>query len=285
MSGLCPWCGGDTLHTVNRQKTRGHGTRTYLVCRYPMCDLELTGPLERDGDGEYTLKVPRPPMPLHAYRPQPRRVPTTEWLDEVGAIVRPRILEHFTRDSCTTSSRIGLHILNLCGVLAVPEPVEILAFTHDRHKAMNAGVRPEDLPGWAAGCIGTDEVTPAAQRTDGRDGVSNGRGWQGHLVIRTEPVGDVAPMLWDLSVDQLDRPEHNMRVPGPIACEVPDLDAWQRGEWMGMFLETTVVTYKYAPNLKNWQHMATWVRHDATLTMIVAWSMREIAKMPLLAEA
>lgn len=298
----CPWCkrtGHVEITTVmslnpgDARIVRGVSVTTgpvrpLMTCRARGCGLELLGYIAQQF-GEDVSIFPEAPPRLPELGRVPVRIPTQQWLSDAAHIVRANVRERFPLDSCITSTRIMLDCLRRNGIPTVPDPVSVFAHSADRWvdmaQRLEAG-KPltPDMPGSSVGIQASDEITPAAQRSD-RPGVSKTRGWNGHLLCRTEPIStapDVPSYLVDLAVDQLHRPDWGIEITGPVVTKVYNLDGWRDGDTIGVELSGgAIVTWARAAQLTLWKHAALWVAEDPTVTMITAQSMADIAeKLP-----
>lgn len=298
----CPWCkrtGHITVTTVmslnpgDARTVRGvqvttGPVRPMMTCGARGCGLELLGYIAVEM-GEDVAIFPEPPPRLHPNPdPVPARVPTRQWLEDAAAIVRGNIRERFPLDSCITATRTMLDCLRRNGIATTPDPVGVFAHSPDRWEVMaerleNQQPLTPDMPGSSIGIQASDEITPADQRSD-RPGVSKARGWNGHLLCRTEPIPhapEIPSYLVDLAIDQLNRPEWGIEIPGPVVTSIPTLDGWNDRDTVGIGLTNgTVITWARAPHLTMWKHTALWTVDDPTVTMITAQSMAQIAELP-----
>lgn len=117
---------------------------------------------------------------------------------------RPLICEEFRADSCIASTRIGLDVLDYFGILAEPLAVCVTIFNPVMVERRNLG---DQLPqnktemeewvkkygAWAVGV--------------GYGGDQGPMKWPGHLVMLVEKT-----LMLDLSIDQANRPQHNIEL-------------------------------------------------------------------------
>jgi hypothetical protein len=148
----------------------------------------------REGERQYDV--------LHALETHGRRV-----LREAG--LKP--------DSCIAATRVGLEVLRYFGISAEELPVGMMVFNGPmlalmhRLQRLPTVAEIEAEPGaWSVG-VG---VKPPGLLEDNRTG-----GWDGHLVILTEPFADDVRWLIDLSVDQASRPQYGILMPECILAE------------------------------------------------------------------
>jgi hypothetical protein len=127
---------------------------------------------------------------------------------------RPIIREDYRVDSCIVSTLVGIEALRYFGIPAVPQSVKVRAF----NRAMADHIIKGEVD---------DERTCAYWTPiDGSWGVGVGYGngpldrpgWDGHLVIRCDKFQ--APVMIDLSIDQVNRPQHNI-ITKPFCALLP----------------------------------------------------------------
>lgn len=125
--------------------------------------------------------------------------------------MRPRVLEHFSPDSCVTTTRITLDVLDYFGVAAKPLPVSVIVLNDEAYDILRRGGTRDDVarevwkwnatqPGgpWTIG-LGFDVEDAAA----------------GHVAVALPRLNQVA----DFSIDQVSRRHKNLVVE-PVVFDV-----------------------------------------------------------------
>lgn len=116
---------------------------------------------------------------------------------------RRLILEKFEPASCIASTRIGLEVLRSRGIECYPQATRVEALNPRAVEATKKG-QGYALGTYSLGVEGTGAYDPAGS-------------WDGHLVIVFKDAkGEV---LLDLSADQMNRPQHGLRVE-PVAVRL-----------------------------------------------------------------
>lgn len=137
---------------------------------------------------------------------------TRKDLGVIAVATREVLLTVYGRDSCIASTLIGQKVLAHYNVQSRAVATMVAAY-NDSGLEMSTSGRPYSewpVMAWSVGVQGTGVMNMETKRYDG------------HVVLVIKPAGSPRVLL-DLSADQLDRPERNLRVPGPIAAELPRL--------------------------------------------------------------
>jgi hypothetical protein len=172
--------------------------------------------------------------------PRERNEPGTRaWLHDFALVTRQATYDNFERvNSCILSTRIGVEVLGRFGLKARPRPVNVLVQNLDAYRLSEQRVPVEQWPddAWSVG------VAPGQAPRPGS--------WPGHLVIELrEP--DQPRVLIDLTADQFDRPERNLKVGGPVFMNLTG--AWTPQDSLSTVIPDasgapqTIVTYHPMP--------------------------------------
>ena len=168
----------------------------------------------------------------------------------VTAITRRHILELYPPNSCIASTRILIEVLRYFGCRAEPLPVKVLACNAAAAPLLEAGTPIAQWPE-SAYSIGVDATGTRADK-----------GWDGHLVVTANRH------LIDPSADQLDRPDHDLRVPGPIVLPIQDWPVRAQRH-------NTTIVYWPADSLGNWATAPDWSLNRPEARSAVGASIRE----------
>lgn len=137
---------------------------------------------------------------------------TRKDLGVIAVATREIVLSEYGRDSCIASSLIGQQVLAHFKVQARAVSSAVSAYNDLAMKMTSTNLPPQEWPdeAWSVGVQGSGVMNMETKRYDG------------HVVLIVKPQGSPRVLL-DLSADQLDRPERGLRVPGPVAVELPRL--------------------------------------------------------------
>lgn len=136
-----------------------------------------------------------------------------DFLNTVVTETRPRVLEHFSPDSCVATTRILIDVLEYFGVPGKPYAVEVAVFNQEARlilesdgleavaEAVHARSTEETGGPWTLG-LGLN--------IDTEDGA-------GHVVVGVPGMG----VLLDGSIDQVSRPRKNILLE-PFAVHIPE---------------------------------------------------------------
>ncbi len=155
---------------------------------------------------------------------------------------RSKILEKFEPSSCIASTRIGLEVLRSRGIECYPQPCRIEALNPRAVQATRAG------QGYALGTFSLE-----VEGTGLYDPVGS---WDGHLVIVFKDAqGEV---LLDLSADQMDRPQHGLRVE-PVAVRL-GTKGWPVGIMLpgGGAIAWERIPSRAYRQARDWTHRERW---------------------------
>lgn len=177
---------------------------------------------------------------------------TYDLLRDIGPVTRRQIVRHFRADSCIASTRIGL---TLCEAMLHLEsyPLSVQLSIYNR-ALIERATREGGLPAtrkvtqrWAkeSGAWSIGLGYPMPDLTPGR--------WPGHLVLIVE-----RHWLWDLSIDQANRPQHGIEFHQPVL--LPVTEAFLRGrerlvEW---WEENCLLMYDAKPEDKSFRASSAW---------------------------
>lgn len=171
-------------------------------------------------------------------------------IEAIRLFARPEILKHYRVDSCIASTRVIFDLLKryelkpravACHARVLnPQLVKRINETGRYPQTNEEIVRWSEEDGsWNVGIGGTGE------RREGR--------WDGHLVALA-----FGRVLIDASIDQANRPKHNIELP-PIAATVPD--GWLEGDQLVVEERGCLVLYKAQPGERRWLQTAGWKMH------------------------
>jgi hypothetical protein len=137
---------------------------------------------------------------------------TRKDLGIITVATREVLLTEYSADSCIASSLVGQKVLAHYGVTARPVATTVAAYNRRGREMFNSGLPFTQWPrdAWSVGVQGSGVMNFETKRYDG------------HVVLLFKPAGSPRTLL-DLSADQLDRPLKSLRVPGPVAVEMPRL--------------------------------------------------------------
>lgn len=152
-----------------------------------------------------------------------------EFLARVATETRPRILEHFSPDSCIATTRILIDILTYFGIPTQPLPVEVTIFNEQARTLLET----HGLDAVAEAVYAREPGEPGGPWTLGL-GITRTPTDVGHLVVALPHHG----YLLDGSLDQASRPHKNITLP-PLPIRILD----------PAFLTTptAVLDYTYTP--------------------------------------
>jgi len=136
--------------------------------------------------------------------------PSEEWLDWFAIVTRAEVLQIWRPDSCIESTRVGLAVLERYGYSARPVVTGVVAANAAAIPLARRGV---PVPEWPKGAW-TVGVTAEGNHLPDR--------FDGHLVLVLRRAGG-RRLLIDLSADQMDRPERDLRIRGPIIGALPSI--------------------------------------------------------------
>ena len=160
---------------------------------------------------------------------------------------RQRILEDYRPDSCIVSAKIAVRVFDHYQVKAKALPCRVLAYNPTFVKAIHDGTAKLDTPvnDQPEGCyaVGSDE----------------------HLVVYiAEPPG-----ILDLTLDQLSRPDHGIKVEPSSFRAVP---AWSDGKISHAYHtgDGTMVIYQAKPRHNWYQVSPNWRGRDAATVKKIA---------------
>lgn len=130
------------------------------------------------------------------------------WLHAFALLTRQVTFDNFEAiNTCILTTRIGIEVLDRFGLKARPQPVHVLV---QNMKAYHLGEQrvpvdtwPDDA--WSVGVSPGQEPRP--------------RHWPGHLVIMLRQPGQPRVLI-DLTADQFDRPERDLKVEGPVFMNI-----------------------------------------------------------------
>lgn len=167
---------------------------------------------------------------------------TRELIDYLLTEGRAKILEKFQPTSCIASTRIGLEVLRSRGIECYPQACRVEALNPRAVEATKQG------QGHALGTFSLGvEGTGAYDLADGS--------WDGHLVIVfRDAKGEV---LLDLSADQMDRPQHGLRVK-PEAVRITE--GWPVGIMLpgGGAIAWERIRSRGYRQARDWSHRDRW---------------------------
>lgn len=135
---------------------------------------------------------------------------TRPWLHDFALVTRRATYDNFEKvNSCILSTRIGVEVLTRFGLKARAQPVNVLV---QNLKAYHLTEQRVPVPEWPddAWSVG---VEPGQQARPGH--------WNGHLVIVLRQPGEPRVLI-DLTADQFDRPERDLKVAGPVFMNIAD---------------------------------------------------------------
>lgn len=164
---------------------------------------------------------------------------TRPWLYDFALTTRQATSDNFENvNTCILTSRIGLGVLERFGLKARLQPVHVLAQNiaayHLAHQQVPVEQWPDDA--WSVGVGPGMEARP--------------RHWPGHLVIVLRQPGSPRVLI-DLTADQFDRPERNLKVGGPVFMNIAD--TWTPQDSLATIMKDedgqplTVVSYTPMP--------------------------------------
>ena len=137
-------------------------------------------------------------------------------LESIGPPLRRTILQFYRPDSCIASVRIGIDVLAGLGLQASPLMVQTNIFNAAMVRLLEErnGELPDDRAERmalfeAVGAWGLGLGMRDPERTD-QDPETSGI----HVVAIVEQA-----LLWDLSIDQASRPQHNMLIGEPLVAD------------------------------------------------------------------
>lgn len=160
---------------------------------------------------------------------------TRKDLGVIAVATREIVLTEYSRDSCIASSLIGQKVLAHYKVQARPVAAAVAAYNEPGLQMSRTNLPPNEWPeeAWSVGVQGSGVMNMDTKRYDG------------HVVLILKPQGSPRVLL-DLSADQMDRPERGLRVPGPVAVEMPRL--WTPQDPAVVSIETPSLTHlRYFP--------------------------------------
>lgn len=137
---------------------------------------------------------------------------TRKDLGVIAVATREVLLTEYSPDSCIASTLVGQKVLDHYKVQARAVSTVVAAYNDEALEMINTNRPFSEWPvtAWSVGVQGTGVMNMETKRYDG------------HIVLVLKPQGSPRVLL-DLSADQMDRPERNLRVPGPVAVELPRL--------------------------------------------------------------
>jgi len=160
---------------------------------------------------------------------------TRKDLGVIAVATREIVLAEYQRDSCISSSLIGQRVLDHYKVKARAVASVVAAYNDPGLQMSRTNIPPSQWPdeAWSVGVQGSGVMNLDTKRYDG------------HVVLILKPQGSPRVLL-DLSADQLDRPERGLRVPGPVAVELPRF--WTPEDPAEVTIETPEPTHlRYFP--------------------------------------
>ena len=158
----------------------------------------------------------------------------------------------YKRDSCIAASRIGMDFLAELGIHSEAVRVEAMLISADlANRYRQEGRLPssqEERERWVAE-TGGHSVGLGYPMGDGKPGL--------HVVLLV-----AGRWLWDLSIDQADRRHLGLRVPGPLAIDLEDAEAFKRGKvWQRSTEDGDFVSYRIAAERsEDWRQSNNWRR-------------------------
>lgn len=194
---------------------------------------------------------------------------TWEWFNAAAALTRRAMLAggRYHRRSCVDGSAIGADVLRYFGVSVRGLAVRCLAITPDA-LAWNSE------HGWDSRApvghsVGIGYAGMAGQATAAGD-------WDGHLVLYAPRHRN----LVDLTIDQADRPEHGLHLPGPVV--IGDLDDAWPGNGQPLTIEQSggAVVLRYEPMTGReavmWGQFAGWRASGFVRRQVVGEAIRAV---------
>lgn len=178
-------------------------------------------------------------------------------LANFGPIIRERMLETgWGGDSCIGATRIGMDVLKAAGVtdmfaLSVRLYIFNQPFVDHAERIGRIAESPEETRAWEAEdgswAIGVG-IPPPGPPLPNR--------WPGHLVLIVE-----RRILWDLSVDQANRPQHGIVFDGPVVLPVSEPFLRGRDKLVKQWptpAGTLALTYEARPSDKSFRASPNW---------------------------
>lgn len=159
---------------------------------------------------------------------------------------RARILEQFGARSCIASTRIALEVCRGHGIEAWPQAVKVEALN-----ARAVQAQREDVS-FALGSFSLAVEGTGSVATGERDG---------HLVlVFKDSKGEV---LLDLSADQMDRPQHDLRITKPVAVRIGD-KGWPVGLWLE---HGALIAYEKIPS-RSYRITGDWSKRERWMPVV-----------------
>lgn len=150
---------------------------------------------------------------------------TDEVLDAAVKIIRPLVLSQFSSESCVTTARVTIDVLDYFGVAAVPIPVEVTIFNAEGAALLHSMFESSDDPATFAEfgrvLAAIPASAPGGPWSMGLGVVDRpGDPGAGHVVVALPARGE----FLDLSLDQASRPHKHMALAPQRLTGVPG--AW-----------------------------------------------------------
>jgi len=173
-----------------------------------------------------------------------------EFMTNHGASVRRTILKQFRSDSCIASTRVGQALMEMIRRESFPLSVTLSVFNRAMMiRAEQEGGLPQTQAitrQWSEECgawsVGVGFPVP---------GAGNDR-WPGHLVLIVQ-----RKWLWDLSIDQANRPQHGIAFKTPPV--VPVTERFLRGrEKLVCWWDGSLLVYDARPDDKSFRLSNNW---------------------------
>lgn len=175
------------------------------------------------------------------------------------------------KNTCIASTLLGTHYLARNGIKATPTSVWVVA---ENLAAMHAREQRLPFDQWPANAWSV-AIKPGsnAQFNYDRD-----EDWTGHLVMLLRRGPNLPRTLIDPTASQLDRPAHQLLVPGAIQLDIPPGTAWTPEDpYVKVFEEIpenpTFVNYSPAPpgapGTHTWKTSKSYERwHDPSAPLV-----------------
>ncbi len=167
--------------------------------------------------------------------------------------LRAAILDFAAPDSCIMSSYVGLQVLARLGIRAEPMTVTLSVFNQAfADKFSEYGHWPQDQTEavrWSEE-NGAWAVTAGTPEGNGR--VAAPGTWAGHLVLIVEKR-----YLWDLSIDQVNRPDHGINIPMPVVRRI-DHQRFEQCQPLVITGHGVVLAYKARPGETGYRDATNW---------------------------
>jgi len=186
-------------------------------------------------------------------------------LTDFGPTIRTRMLEQGWRaDSCIGATRMGMDILKSIGVtdmyaLSVRCYIFNQPFAEHAERVGRIAESPEETVAWEAE-DGSWAIGLGFEPT-----VLLPNRWPGHLVLIVE-----RRLLWDLSIDQANRPQHGIVFDRPVVLPVTEpflrdrerlTTAWRTP------IATLQLAYEARPGDKSFRKSPNWTEAQARVTV------------------